>query len=217
LGKSFGGTKVIMKPTSIILLLSIIAILIITYFSLQTGQSPEEYKAQILKEREEKDLFMLNSEESPFAKAEEKATHLNYFGPDLNYKITARLIDIPSKKMILLPTSSGEEDRYLEYAYAEFELDGQTNKLLILELVNEGATKGQLFLAFADATSASETYGAGRYLDIKKVPAATSVVLDFNKAYNPYCAYNDNFSCPFPPKENILSIEVRAGEKSYHD
>ena len=79
MGKSFGGTKVIMKATSIILLLSIIAIIIITYFSLQTGQSPEEYKAQIIKEREEKDLFMLNSEESPFAKAEEKATHLNYF------------------------------------------------------------------------------------------------------------------------------------------
>ncbi len=205
-----------MKPTSYILLLSLVAIIVIGYFSLQTGQSPEEYKSQIIKEREEKDLFMMNSEESPFAKAEEKFTHLNYFEPDPAYKVTAKLVDVPSKKMILLPTSSGEEDRYLEFAYAEFELDGQTNKLLILELVNEGATKGQLFLAFADGISAKETYGAGRYLDVKKVPAATSIVLDFNKAYNPYCAYNDNFSCPFPPKENVLSIEVKAGEKNYH-
>jgi uncharacterized protein (DUF1684 family) len=61
-----------------------------------------------------------------------------------------------------------------------------------------------------------ETYGAGRYLDIKKTPGATSITLDFNEAYNPYCAYNDSFSCPFPPKENILHVAILAGEKNYH-
>jgi uncharacterized protein (DUF1684 family) len=79
-----------------------------------------------------------------------------------------------------------------------------------------GPERGTLFLAFADETSTQETYGAGRYLDIKKVPGSSSVLLDFNKAYNPYCAYSDKFSCPFPPKENILSVPIRAGEKVYH-
>jgi uncharacterized protein (DUF1684 family) len=88
--------------------------------------------------------------------------------------------------------------------------------LLILEILDVGPYRATLFLAFADATSANETYGAGRYLDLKKVPGATTVTLDFNKAYNPYCAYSDKFSCPFPPKENVLKVAVRAGEKSYH-
>ena len=85
-----------------------------------------------------------------------------------------------------------------------------------MEVADPGPYRGTLFLAFADATSGDETYGAGRYLDVKKVPGATTVTLDFNKAYNPYCAYSDNFSCPFPPKENILSIPIKAGEKVYH-
>ena len=95
-------------------------------------------------------------------------------------------------------------------------MEGIENKLLILELMEMGPQRGKLFLAFADETSGDETYGAGRYLDVKKVPAATSVVLDFNLAYNPYCAYNDSYSCPFPPKENILKIPIKAGEKTYH-
>jgi uncharacterized protein (DUF1684 family) len=206
-----------MKPSTIFLTIFILAALALVIYSFNAGLSPEEYKAQLAKEREEKDLFMRNSEESPFAKHEEKFKGLAYFEADLNYKVNAKLVEIPSKKMMLLGTSSGEEERYLEYAFAEFELNGKQNRLLILELVAPGATKGTLFLAFADNTSANETYGAGRYLDIKKVPGSTSVVLDFNKAYNPYCAYNDNFSCPFPPKENFLNIAIYAGEKVYHE
>ena len=78
-----------------------------------------------------------------------------------------------------------------------------------------GPTRGTLFLAFADETSARETYGAGRYLDLKKIGGATEIELDFNRAYNPYCAYAEGFSCPLPPPENILKIAIRAGEKTY--
>jgi uncharacterized protein (DUF1684 family) len=134
----------------------------------------------------------------------------------MKYRVNANLVPVENKKIVLLPTSDGEEKQYKEYAYAEFSLDGEKNKLLILEIVDAGPYRGTLFLAFADATSANETYGAGRYLDLKKVPGATTVTLDFNKAYNPYCAYSDKFSCPFPPNENVLKVAVRAGEKSYH-
>jgi uncharacterized protein (DUF1684 family) len=104
----------------------------------------------------------------------------------------------------------------MEYAYAEFDLGGFHNKLLILEGIGIGPVRGKLFLAFGDATSAGETYGAGRYLDIAKAPGSKTVLLDFNQAYNPYCAYTDKFSCPLPPVENLLEIAVKAGEKTYH-
>ncbi|MBI3218047.1 MAG: DUF1684 domain-containing protein [Bacteroidetes bacterium] len=191
----------------------------IVYYSFTGGESPEEYSQQINKEREEKNLFMRNDEGSPFYVGKDSAskfTKLNYYPADLTYKAIANLIPIETKKMVVLATSDGVEKRYLEYAYAEFSIDNQKNKLLLLEVVDPGPYRGTLFLAFADATSGDETYGAGRYLDVKKVPGATTVTLDFNKAYNPYCAYSDNFSCPFPPKENILSIPIKAGEKVYH-
>jgi uncharacterized protein len=199
----------------ILIIIVLISIGAITFYSLSSGSSDEDYKNEILKERQEKDSFMKNSEESPI---EDKSsfTALNYYAPDPNFRVTASLEKIENKKVIILPTSTGEESNYLEYAWAEFELGGVKNRLLLLEVMAMGPTRGTLFLAFADETSAKETYGAGRYLELKKMPGAGTMVLDFNKVYNPYCAYTDKFSCPFPPKENVLKIEVRAGEKNYH-
>ncbi|MFY8037352.1 MAG: DUF1684 domain-containing protein [Cyclobacteriaceae bacterium] len=191
----------------------------IVYYSFTGGESPEAYSQQLNKEREEKNHFMKNDEGSPFYAGKDSAVQfilLNYYEPNLEYKVIANLLPIETKKMVVLGTSDGLEKKYLEYGFAEFTLGGQKNKLLLLEVADPGPYRGTLFLAFADATSGAETYGAGRYLDVKKVPGATSVTLDFNKAYNPYCAYSDGFSCPFPPKENILSIPIKAGEKVYH-
>ena len=191
----------------------------IVYYSFTGGESPEEYAQVIQRERDEKNLFMKNDEGSPFYIGKDSAsnfTKLNYFPADLTYKVIANLVPIETKKMVVLATSDGVEKKYLEFAFAEFTLGDQKNKLLLLEVVDSGPYRGTLFLAFADATSGDETYGAGRYLDVKKVPGATTITLDFNKAYNPYCAYSDSFSCPFPPKENILSIPIKAGEKVYH-
>jgi uncharacterized protein (DUF1684 family) len=154
--------------------------------------------------------------DSPFIKDSIVFSGLHYFSIDPKYKIKAKLRAIENKKVVLLATSDGKEENYLEYAFAEFSLDGKENQLLILELMETGPNRGKLFLAFADETSGNETYGAGRYLDLKKVPAASTVILDFNLAYNPYCAYNDSYSCPFPPRENILKVPILAGEKNYH-
>ncbi len=159
---------------------------------------------------------MKDSEESPFQDSLAHYDSLKYFPADVKYRVNADIEPIHNKKMVVLPTSDDKEKKYMEYAYASFKLDGVENKLLILEIVDMGPYKGTLFLAFADETSAKETYGAGRYLDLKKVPGAKTLTLDFNKAYNPYCAYSENFSCPFPPKENLLKIAIKAGEKNYH-
>ncbi len=206
-----------MKSSYIPIVLFAAAISGFIFYSLSGGQSDEEYIQVIEKSREEKNALLKSGDESPFADSTETFTALKYFPPDSKYRLTANLVSIDSKKVIALPTSDGKEQKYLEYAFATFSLDGVENKLLLLEVMDMGPQRGKLFLAFADATSADETYGAGRYLDIKKVPGATSITLDFNLAYNPYCAYSDKFSCPFPPKENILKIAIRAGEKNYHE
>ncbi len=205
-----------MKSSRIIIIVVSLAAIVFVFYSLQGGQSAEDYAQQLKKEREEKNVTLKADEDLPFGKDSSTFEGLKYFEPDLNYRISANLIPIENKKILSLPTSDGKEKTYQEYAYAEFDLNGVSNRLLILEFIQSGAYRGTLFLPFADETSAEETYGAGRYLDLKKTPGATTIVLDFNKAYNPYCAYSDNFSCPFPPKENILKVAIRAGEKNYH-
>jgi len=193
------------------------AVALIIFYSLQEKDSGKEYEVEIKDERQAKDNFMRSSDESPFGEEKKNFKKLNYFPIDVNYRISAGLGSIENKKVVVLPTSDGLEKKYLEYGLAEFQLNGERCKLLILEIMDEGPYRGTLFLAFADATSARETYGAGRYLDVKKTPGASSVILDFNQAYNPYCAYAENYSCPFPPKENVLKTAVRAGEKTYHN
>lgn len=204
-----------MKTKNILIIAIAALIATILFYSFKGGSSDQDYIANVTKERQAKDDFM-RGKDSPFGEEKKNFKGLNYFPPDLNYRISAKLVPVENKKMVVLPTSDGVEKKYLEYAFAEFELNDTPCRLLVLEIVDDNKYRGTLFLAFADATSANETYGAGRYLELKKTPGASSITLDFNEAYNPYCAYSDNFSCPFPPKENILKTSVLAGEKKYH-
>jgi uncharacterized protein (DUF1684 family) len=206
-----------MKFRNIFIVGILLIVVFIIFYSFQGNDLGKGYDAEINKSRQARDVYMRSSDESPFGEEKKNCKGLNYFPIDINYRISAKLVSIENKKVIVLTTSDNLEKRYLEYAFAEFELNDTPCKLLILEIMEEGPYRGTLFLAFADATSASETYGAGRYLDVKKVPGASSVMLDFNQAYNPSCAYSEKYSCPFPPRENVLSIAIRAGEKKYHE
>ncbi|MBS1505782.1 MAG: DUF1684 domain-containing protein [Bacteroidetes bacterium] len=205
-----------MSGRTIFIGIIILIIGVVIFYSFQQDSSNPEYAKKLNDEREAKNDFMRSSDESPFGEERKNFTRLNYFPADLNYRVSARLVPIENKKVITLPTSDGLEKKYLEYAYAEFQLNKEDCKLLILEIMDDAEYRGTLFLAFADATSANETYGAGRYLDVKKTPGASSITLDFNEAYNPYCAYSEKYTCPFPPRENVLKTAVRAGEKKYH-
>jgi uncharacterized protein len=204
-----------MKLQNIILLIVIAVVTITILYTVYGSKDQTAYINQIKKEREEKDRFMRTSKESPFAENTEAFKGLKYFPADLKYKVTATLVPVQQKKQVILATNDGKEERYMEYAYAEFDLLGFRNRLLILEMMDMGPSRGKLFLAFGDATSADETYGAGRYLDVAKTQGASTITLDFNKAYNPYCAYTEKYSCPLPPPENLLTIPVQAGEKAY--
>ena len=203
-----------MKSSRIILGFIVIGIGV-SFFYLFNGGEGQAYIDEIIRERKDKDDFMRNSDASPFRAKKDSCTPLKYFAPDMKYRLQASLNYIQAREMLTLSTNDSKSQSYLAYAWAEFDLDNLHNKLLILEIA-EGEENGKLFLAFADQTSANETYGAGRYLDVKKVPGANSISLDFNKAYNPYCAYTDSYSCPLPPKENLLKVSILAGEKTYH-
>lgn len=188
----------------------LLTIIISIIYSFTGGQTQEEYAEELAKHRDETDRFMRFSDESPFEPDSIKYEGLNYFPPDINYKITARFIPAENPSIQTLSTNDGKKKQYLSYGTASFELNGQTHSLSILENVEEG----ELFLAFGDETSAITTYGAGRYLDVTHT-GGNSIILDFNKAYNPYCAYNPNYTCPLPPRENLLTVAIEAGEKKY--
>ena len=123
------------------------------------------------------------------------------------------MVPLQNRKMLELPMTDGSVERYLRHSFAEFELMGESVRLLLLQAADE-TDKRNFFLAFADDTSGRESYGGGRYLNLRQ-DGQQSITIDFNLAYNPYCAYNPDFACPIPPKENILDIPIRAGEKNY--
>lgn len=204
-----------MKSRNVIFIFVVIGISILLYYTFQGDETALAYANEITKERKEKDEFMRSADGSPFGAKKESFSALKYFPPDMKYRIQADLRPTQKKEVIALTTNDGKTQSYLSYAYAEFDFENLHNRLLILEVLDEGPDRGKLFLAFADQTSANETYGAGRYLDVKKVPGASTITLDFNSAYNPYCAYTDSFSCPFPPQQNVLKIPIRAGELTY--
>lgn len=195
-------------PLALVLLAAVI------YFSQSGKESLEDYRQKIVQERQEKNDFMKNSTESPFYNHKDGFEKLKYFEPNLDFKVKARVERIETRSYLDLATSTGKIEKYLKYAYAQFDLNGQEMKLLLLKKV--GGKGEPIFTAFADDTSGKTTYGGGRYLDLS-FKNASRIELDFNLAYNPYCAYNESFSCPFPPAENILPVAITAGEKLYHD
>ncbi len=136
---------------------------------------------------------------------------LAYFPPALAYKVPAALRVDTSTPPIEMLTSTGQKRMMQRVGRLEFSLKGQS---LSLGAFVEAGSSGmdRLFVPFTDLTSGSETYPAGRYLDLDRTPTGIYIV-DFNRAYNPYCYYNATYDCPYPPRENRLTIPVRAGER----
>ena len=189
----------------------IAVILLIFFYTFQGGNGEENYEGKIAEEREKTENFMRTSAESPFA--DTTFTGLHYFPPDPTYKVNARLRRIEDGETLSIATTDGGREEYTRYAYAEFTLKGQDLRLLILRSVGG---EQELFIPFADETSGETTYGGGRYINLEAPSSAQqSIPIDFNLAYNPYCAYDPKYVCPIPPRENFLNIPIEAGEKTY--
>jgi len=144
---------------------------------------------------------------------------LDYFPPSPKWRVQAKLRQADSEQTLELPTSAQRTKTYRIYGYLEFEVDGQNFQVPVYQYLGMGANtllQDHLFLPFTDLTNGESTYGGGRYIDltISGIRDGTMIV-DFNRAYNPYCAYADGWNCPIPPRENFMEIAVEAGEKNY--
>ena len=184
--------------------------------SVMHDKSDREISHSIESYRSEKDSAF-KSGEVPAIPPSERANFqgLKYFPIDPGYRFEAELKRYPDPEHVKMLTSAGEPDDYIRYGYFAFKFG---DKLCKLDVFEDGSPNGDpqhLFIPFRDETSGKETYGAGRYLELKE-DEGPKFLLDFNMAYNPFCAYNPQYSCPIPPPQNTLKVEMRAGEKSYH-
>lgn len=142
-----------------------------------------------------------------------------FFPIDLKYRIKAKFERTENAVSFDLPTSSGKTQPYMEYGKATFQLDGKTHTLSIyqsLNLIKKPGFEDYLFLPFRDETNGKETYGGGKYIDLR-IPKTGEILLDFNQSYQPFCAYNAyDYNCPIVPEENFLPLRIEAGVQ-YHD
>ncbi|GMN09535.1 DUF1684 domain-containing protein [Croceitalea sp. MTPC9] len=142
---------------------------------------------------------------------------LDFFDPDTNYIVKARFERTPDAVPFLLATTTDRKTEELLYGIAHFELNGKKHQLEIyqsLGLLDQEEYENYLFLPFLDDTNGEETYGGGRYIDLT-IPEGEIIIIDFNKAYNPYCVYNKKYSCPLVPRQNYLKTKVMAGVKDF--
>ena len=160
--------------------------------------------------RKMKDMFLKTDPHSPLS-LEQKASFegLDYYPENATLRFKAEVETFEGHQHVQMQTSTGDIEDYLKYGKFQFEVDGAPAELTVYQSEDGGA-----FVPFVDATSGKETYGAGRYLEIEPF-GDNKFQVDFNLAYNPWCAYSLDYSCPLPPQENRLSVPIRAGEKNF--
>jgi uncharacterized protein (DUF1684 family) len=161
-----------------------------------------------------------SASESPLT-AEDLKTFktLTFFDIDEAYKIEASFELTPNTPVFAMPTTTDRLPLYRKYGVVTFTLNGENLELSVYQHQNSMTSfnnEDQLFLPFTDTTNSATSYGGGRYIDLE-VPekGSKTIIIDFNKSYNPYCAYNYKYSCPIPPRENDLPIAILAGVKAY--
>ena len=178
------------------------------------GSQPkeEDYPAKIATIRAAKDESFKSDPDSPIPPDKKSALlPLAYFPIDESYAVPATLEPSSDRSRIEVPTSIGKIRQLERIGALKFSLKGQSMRLTAFRDL-ESQDMNRLFVPFADLTSGTETYQAGRYMELDPTPTGIYVV-DFNVAYNPYCYYSPEYDCPFPPKENRLDVPIRAGEK----
>ena len=196
------------------LILVIISLLLIyaIYFFFFTERIDDNYEDKIALYRHERAEFFRNAPSSPFITQKVSFAYLDYFPINKDFRVKAVYKRNDVFDTLSLATSTGSMDKFLIVGKAIFQIQNEPQELLVLE--STLTSGGALFLPFQDKTSGETTYGGGRYLDVF-APKGNSIMLDFNKSYNPYCAYTDGYTCPFPPKENRLTVAIEAGEKEF--
>jgi uncharacterized protein (DUF1684 family) len=175
-----------------------------------------EWKRRIELERENKNNFFGMHSQSPIPPEDrQKFRGLEYYPPDPGYRFEIELSEHKEKGVLKIEDTQGNEREFLKWGEFRFKIGDTDCKL---QVYKSEPTEERLFVPFRDATSGKETYGAGRYLDLEPGKHYTTEgkwILDFNEAYNPWCAYSKDYACPFVPPENWLKVPIKAGEKNY--
>ena len=179
--------------------------------SSQPADPTADYVARLEAARAEKDAAFRRQPNQPVPPARvSEFLPLRYFPPDPDYAVPASLKPVPARTPLQIPTSTGKTRDMEVVGLLEFTLKGQT--FALGALVEAGTPPDRLFVPFKDLTSGTESYAAGRYLEIDR--SATGIyIVDFNRAFHPYCYYNPDYDCPYPPPQNRLPVPIRAGEK----
>jgi uncharacterized protein len=173
-----------------------------------------QFAQEVMALRADKDSFLKNDIDSPIPpKDRPNFRGLNYFPPDQSYRVASRLERFDSAKPIMMATSLGTRQAYVKYGALTFKIGESPLRLVVYKSAEDPYARS-LFVPFSDGTSGLETYAAGRYLDLEE-QGGDNYELDFNLAYNPYCAYSEEYTCPIPPAENKLPVRILAGEKNY--
>ena len=192
---------------------NILILIVILQFGISRAQS---YEDSILEHQKHLNDEYKNPDKSPLEKKDlKKFKGHNFFPINEKFKVKAKFERITNSSPFLMKTTTNRLPKYEVYGIATFLLDGNEYQLNIYQshkLREIDEYRDYLFLPFTDLTNGDETYGGGRFIDLE-IPNDNFIVIDFNKAYNPYCAYNAKYSCPIPPKENDLDTHILAGIK----
>ena len=200
------------------LFLLTVLITTITFAGAQNAAN-SEFTKELKQFRKDYKKAMLADERSPFESKKELKS-VTFFEPNENLKVKCLFIRTYEEKPFEMSTYSGDTKPYVKYGDLLFEIPGDATYRISVYQSLKGLKiplyKDHLFVPFKDLTNGESTYGGGRYINLTLADIQQGIVyLDFNKAYNPWCAYGDGFSCPVPPKENHLNIKIEAGEKDY--
>jgi len=196
-----------------ILTIVVLAGIALSVIYILTGTRPvaEGYAESILKKRKETDESFKRDKDSPLTDEQKKYFKaLSYFSISENFKVSADFTINDTQQIIKMAITDGSQREYYIYGTAGFTLDNKDLKLTVFKPVD--MKEEYFFIPFYDTTSGETTYGGGRYVEPEFLKSG-KLEIDFNLAYNPYCAYNHKYRCPIPPAENSLDVSITAGEK----
>jgi uncharacterized protein (DUF1684 family) len=197
----------------------ILLLVILLQFSFGFAQTQFSWEA-VEKFQNELNAEYADSKTSPLLPEDLKEfKSLDYYPANEKFYVVAQFVRTANEQPFEMKTSTDRKPVYVKYGEAHFSIEGQLFKLNIyrnIELSKKEQYKDYLFLPFSDLTCGNESYIGGKYIDLK-IPQGDTIVIDFNRSYNPYCAYSPKYSCPKVPLENDLKIAIRAGVKKFHD
>ncbi len=200
------------------LLILILTLLAASSCKDQIAPEIKEYIDAVEQHRDEINEYMKENPNSPFnAKTKVEFHTLNYFDVDPAFKFQSKLLEYTNKDTIKIYGTKGEERSAVKFGYVEINYKNNSYKINVYEGVSRSGEK-YYSIWFTDKTTNDETYGVGRYLNFEKSDNPDEIyTIDFNYAYNPYCAYSKEYSCAIPTKEDHINLAITAGEKKFHD